>query len=233
MFNHPVLVLDVKVTSPEDAVVTFIFMRSFKNYKEKELSGLNCQFLRIAHYSTDLPAIRSSITDGFAGRRGAREDAAAQDAKTLWNLEGLVRDLDVGCHTTSIGAGIEKHKETLPDGKGCLLYLERASSRRSMTKDSFVDTTKIYAIDWQELRCYAISQKPDGYRHRLTQASFSKVVDRIRRNEINFPAPEWIESVKLWETFVSRHIDKNEGQAPNDILTGHGTIHAEQPPSNG
>ena len=205
MFDHPVLVWKVITTSPEDAVVKFMFMRSFKNYREKELSSLSPRFLRIAHHSKD-PGARGSLVAKSAEEKFASQYRASPDVMAVWNLEAAFRDLGLGWHPPSMVVKGMQYREKLPPSNGDLLHLERTSSRRSMTKNSFIDTGKIYSIEWQELRCYAISQKPDGYRHRLNHASFNKVIENTMQTNPTLSTPEWIDSDNLWETFIRKHI---------------------------
>lgn len=205
MFDHPVLVWKVTTTSPEDAVVQFMFMRSFKNYREQELSNLGPRFLRIAHHSKD-PGARGSFATKSAEERFANQYRTSPGVVAVQNLEASFRDLSLGWHAPSMAVKMQ-YREKLPPNNAELLHLERSSARRSMTKNSFIDTGKVYSIEWQELRCYAISQKPDGYRHRLNHASFNKVIENTIQTRPSLSTSEWIDSDNLWETFIRKHID--------------------------
>ena len=201
MFDHPVLVWDVEVSGPEDAVVTFMFMRSFKNHPEAKLSKLRPQYLRIAHFSTDLCISGFSARDDSSGRGAAKLFPSSQDPVTIEKSEGPIQEMDAG--------DLPRPSMSQNTDQTLLLFLETMTENRSMTENSFVDTRRLYAIEWQELRCYAMGQKNDGYRYRLNQASFYKVAEKVSRCTDSSQAPEWVKTKMLWETFVQRHIEGN------------------------
>jgi hypothetical protein len=93
------------------------------------------------------------------------------------------------------------------------LYLEKERGKGSMKKNSYIDLSAIYNIEWQELQCYAIGQKPDAYRHRLTKESFLKVLGRME-SKLRAQAYIWVQTDKLWETFTRNHIGFHCGLEP-------------------
>lgn len=74
-----------------------------------------------------------------------------------------------------------------------------------MKKNSYIDLSAVYNIEWQELQCYAIGQKPDAYRHRLTKESFMKVLGRME-SKLRAQSYIWVQTDKLWETFSRNHM---------------------------
>ena len=92
-----------------------------------------------------------------------------------------------------------------------LLHLERELSHRGMCENSYISLGEgLFSLDWRVFQCYAMNQKPDGYRQRLTSASFAQVLEHTGR------APEpWIETRRLWEEFIRRQIP-NGVQISND-----------------
>lgn len=59
----------------------------------------------------------------------------------------------------------------------------------------------LYFIGWKGLRCYAVGQKPDGFRHRLTKESMSEVTKALR-----VPEKSFVETNLLWEYFKNTFV---------------------------
>lgn len=95
------------------------------------------------------------------------------------------------------------------------LYLEKERGKGSMKKNSYIDLSAVYNIEWQELQCYAIGQKLDAYRHRLTKGSFLKVLGRM---ESKLGAQSWVQTDKLWETFTRNRIGSHCGLEPMEAV---------------
>jgi hypothetical protein len=93
------------------------------------------------------------------------------------------------------------------------LYLEKERGKGSMKKNSYIDLSAVYNIEWQELQCYAIGQKPDAYRHRLTKESFLKVHGRME-SKLGAQSYIWVQTDKLWEIFTRNHIGFHCGLEP-------------------
>lgn len=198
MFNHPVLVLDVKISGPEDAVVSFMPMQS-KCYGRHK-------YLRIAHFLT-YPHVRGSSTWAIIFNRSSARPSSSSgfsdsDSISIEESGSPVKNVEAS-NSCSFSSQDNKRQDTLPQNNSCLLNLEKTFEHRSMIENSFVDISVKYEIEWQELRCYAKTQKPDGYRFRLDQPSFQKVVEEAT---CSVESTEWIETGKLWETFIQRHL---------------------------
>ena len=129
-----------------------------------------------------------------------------QDAVAIEKSDGPIEEMDAG---VLLYPRVPKNKEQtpLPQKDDGLLLLEIRTVNRSMTENLFVNTRRLYAIEGQELRCYATGQKPDGSRYRLKQESLNKVAEKVSRCTDFTQAPEWIETLNLRETFVQRHIE--------------------------
>jgi hypothetical protein len=196
MFDHPALVLDVKVSGPGDAVVSFLLMRSKRPRRR--------QYLRIAHFSTDAPVHGSSswVESSDRSSAGLSSSSNFSDAVSIEESGSRIKSVETSS-PLSFGSQDNKEQDTLLQNNDHLLYLEKTSRHRSMVRHSFVDISVKYEIEWQELRCYARGQKPDGWRFRLDQPSFQKVVEKAI---CPVESTEWIETGKLWETFIRRHI---------------------------
>ena len=71
-----------------------------------------------------------------------------------------------------------------------------------MVDNSYVSIGEgMFSIDYRALRCYAVGQKADGYRYRLTEESF----DRVTR-ALEYSSSAWIKTRELWEEFIERHV---------------------------
>ncbi len=79
-----------------------------------------------------------------------------------------------------------------------------------MKENSYIDLSAAYNIEWQELQCYAIGQKPDAYRHRLTKESFLKVLGRME-SKLGAQPHTWVQTDKLWEAFTHNYIGFHSG----------------------
>lgn len=82
-----------------------------------------------------------------------------------------------------------------------LLRLEKERSKDSMTNPSYVCLGSVFELDWTAFRCYSAIQRGDAFRQRLTKVSFDQVVARM-----GFSPGSWIETDKLWEVFIEKHI---------------------------
>lgn len=98
----------------------------------------------------------------------------------------------------------ENFSKTASSADENFLYLEKERSKGSMKKNSYIDLSAVYNIEWQELQCYAIGQKPDAYCHRLTKEPYSKVLGRME-SKLGAQSYIWVQTDKLWETFTRNH----------------------------
>lgn len=146
----------------------FMAMRSFKNFAKNERSKQSARYLRIAHFSADSGLPGSYIGGKFAQEWKRCQPSASQYSTSVGNLEEDTENMDIGSHPPSLGARNKEYLNFLPKNKN-LLYLEKRS--------------RGHTIEWQELRCYAIFQKLNGYRHRLDHHSCNKVVQRVMRRD--------------------------------------------------
>ena len=141
-FDHPVLILDINVTSPQSATVQFARMTSL-------------------------------------GKRPLSQIASAYQDKYLPIVPA------------------DPHPNN-----GILLRLENEALNRGMTAISYVSIGEgVFNLDFRALRCYAVGQKADGYRCRLTEESFNQVMSKLGRSP-----SAWIETDQLWETFLRNHV---------------------------
>lgn len=206
-FNHPIMVLDIAVSGPEDAVVTFARMTSKSSITSDadKLQALrHGSYMKIFHRGVgDKRPL--SVEDDEIGR-----DSATSNTDLLWN----------GWESESSNNREVKGKCTQKSyfSKENLLYLdEKEGKNRCMTEDSYVDLSAVYVIDWQELQCYAVGQKPDGYRHRLQEESFSKLAERLKL-KLKSPVSAWVATDQLWETFHHDHIERYLASNPPHTL---------------
>ena len=118
----------------------------------------------------------------------------------------------------------DNFSKTAPSSDENFLCLEKERGKGSMKKNSYIDLSAVYNIEWQELQCYAMGQKPDAYRHRLTEESFMKVLGSME-SKLRAQLYPWVQTYKLWETFNRNHIDSRCGLEPieaprNGVLLG-------------
>jgi len=191
-FNHPVMVLDVSITGPEDAVVTFAPMTTRSSMRRRS-------YMRIFH--SDIK--NKGTSDGKDEKLDVTSTPLTAEASCL--LEAKSKHGNGGRATTT---------STPPSGNDDLLYLEKETEHRCMTEESYVDLSTIYSIEWRELQCYAAGQKPDGNRHRLQKTSFEKLVKRLQPR-LKQPVPSWVDSNSLWEASHNRYL---QGQPPKGRL---------------
>ena len=136
-FDHPIVVLEVELLSPNAALLTCALMTSF-------------------------------------GNRTLREAKAAP----YWQYYLPVTPSDR--HPTN----------------GIQLSLEDAKPKRGMTENSYICLNKTFTLDFTAFRCYSLSQRADGYRHRLNKNSFQKLARSLEREP-----GTWISNDALWEKF--------------------------------
>ena len=111
--------------------------------------------------------------------------------RPLSNIPALYRDQYLPIFPT------EAHPNS-----GILLHPENEAPKRGMTDPSYVCMRQgPFSLDYKALRCYAVDQRADAYRHRLTKESFQVVV-----RELDFIPSPWIETKMLWEDFVQKHV---------------------------
>ena len=79
---------------------------------------------------------------------------------------------------------------------GKLLDLENEKEKRSMKENSHICLDGTFTLDFTALRCYAVGQKADGYRQRLTKDSFEHLAQSL-----GMEPGIWIKTDALWETF--------------------------------
>ncbi len=79
---------------------------------------------------------------------------------------------------------------------GILLDLENEKAKRGMTENSHICLEETFTLDFTAFRCYAIDQRADGYRHRLTKDSFDQLAQSLRMEP-----GIWIKTDALWEAF--------------------------------
>jgi hypothetical protein len=97
------------------------------------------------------------------------------------------------------------------------LFLEKERGKGSMKKNSYIDLSAAYNIEWQELQYYAIGQKPDAYRHKLTKESFLKVLGRME-SKLRAQSYIWVQTDKVWETFTRNDIGYYSGLEPIEAV---------------
>ena len=79
---------------------------------------------------------------------------------------------------------------------GILLDLENEKEKRSMKENSHICLEGTFTLDFTAFRCYAVDQRADGYRQRLTKDSFGQLAQSLRMEP-----GIWIKTDALWETF--------------------------------
>ena len=79
---------------------------------------------------------------------------------------------------------------------GILLDLENEKTKRSMKENSHIILQETFTLEFTAFRCYALGQKGDGYRQRLTQDSFDQLAKSLGMEPGN-----WIKTDDLWENF--------------------------------
>lgn len=103
----------------------------------------------------------------------------------------------VGRKKKGMGAVLPIEPTPTIEGSTTLLKLEKKTKHRHMTDNSYACIDEgLYFIGWKGLRCYAVGQKPDGFRHRLTKESMSEVTKAL-----NLPEKSFVETNLLWEYF--------------------------------
>ena len=79
---------------------------------------------------------------------------------------------------------------------GILLDLEDEKEKRSMKENSHINLQETFILDFTAFRGYALGQKGDGYRQRLTQDSFDQLA-----KQLGMEPGKWIKTDALWEGF--------------------------------
>jgi hypothetical protein len=187
------MVLDVAVTSPEDAVVTFAPMTSGSSMRHT--SGQS----KLRRWGPYMKVVHKGHNHSSNGD-SSNEDDELEATSAMSNTS--VTDLDCAELEPEFEHSEEPCNSALLFSENETLYLDcEETLNRTITKSSYVDLSAIYSIEWQELQCYAANQKPNGYRYRLQKESFEKLATRMHR-----PASSWVESDQLWETFYENNI---------------------------
>lgn len=79
---------------------------------------------------------------------------------------------------------------------GIQLRLEDEKPKRGMTENSYICLEQTFTLDFTAFRCYSLSQRGDGYRHRLTKDSFHQLAQSLQMEP-----DTWIRNDALWENF--------------------------------